>query len=114
MDFGLAFSYVFEDEEWVKKLVITAIIAIIPIVGQIALLGWSLEITRRVIREEATPLPDWSDFGGLFTLGVKAFVVAFVFSLPLMFISIPSALLDSVNSDSAQVILTFFIFCISC
>lgn len=114
MDFGLAFSYVFEDEDWIKKLVITAIIGIIPIVGQIALLGWSLEVARRVIREDETPLPDWSDFGGLLTLGVKAFVIGFVFSLPLVFISIPSALLDSVNSDSAQAILTFFIFCISC
>lgn len=114
MDFGLAFSYVFEDEEWIKKIVITAIISIIPFVGQIALLGWSLEIARRVIRGDATPLPDWSDFGGLLTLGVKAIVISFVFALPLMFISIPSALLDSVSSDAGEAVLTFFIFCISC
>ncbi len=114
MDFGLAFSYVFEDEDWIKKIVITAIISIIPIVGQVALLGWSVEIARRVIRGDSTPLPDWSDFGGLLTLGVKAFVISFVFALPLMFISIPSALLDSVSSDSGEAVLTFFIFCISC
>jgi hypothetical protein len=114
MDFGLAFSYVFEDEEWIKKIVITAIISLIPFIGQIALLGWSVEIARRVIRSDATPLPDWSDFGGLLTLGLKAFVVSFVFALPLVFISIPSALLDTVSSDSGEAILTFFIFCISC
>ena len=114
MDFGQAFSYVFEDEDWIKKIVITAIISIIPIVGQIALLGWSLEVARRVIRGDATPLPDWSDFGGLLTLGVKAFVISFVFALPLMFISIPSALIDSANSDAGQAVLTFLIFCISC
>jgi hypothetical protein len=114
MDFGLAFSYVFEDEDWIKKIVITGIISIIPIIGQIALLGWSLEVARRVIRGDATPLPDWSDFGGLLTLGVKAFVISFVFALPLMFISIPSAFINSADSDSGQAVLTFLIFCISC
>lgn len=114
MDFGLAFSYVFQDEEWVKKIVITAIISIIPIIGQIALLGWSLEIARRVIRGDATPLPDWSDFGGLLTLGLKAFVIGFVFALPIVFLSIPSAFIDSANSDAASAVLTFLIFCISC
>lgn len=114
MDFGLAFSYVFEDEEWIKKIVITAIISIIPILGQVALLGWAVEIARRVIRDDPTPLPDWSDFGGLLTLGVKAFVVSFVFALPLMLISIPSAFMDSVSSDGGEAILSFFIFCLSC
>ena len=36
MDFGLAFSYLFKDPDWFKKIVIVALIGLIPIVD-----GWS-------------------------------------------------------------------------
>lgn len=114
MDFGSAFSFVFEDEDWLKKIALGAVISIIPLIGQIALLGWAVETARRVINGDAAPLPDWSDFGGLLTLGFKAFVVTFVLSLPFVFISIPSALADSVDSESASTILWVFTACFSC
>ncbi len=33
MDFGLAFSYVFKDPDWFKKVAIPAVCSLIPVVG---------------------------------------------------------------------------------
>ncbi len=89
MDFGRAFSYVFEDSDWMKKVGIAALAMLVPILGQIAVLGWSLEITRRLIMGQVTDLlPDWTDFMDHFMRGVKAFVIGLVFALPSIFISI--------------------------
>ena len=78
MDFGKAFSYVFDDEDWIKKIGIGALLSLIPIVGWFVILGWGVEITKRVINKNPEILPDWSDFGGYLTRGFLAFVVLFV------------------------------------
>ncbi len=88
MDFGRAFTYAFEDSEWIKKVGIAAVVILIPIVGGIVLMGWALELMRRVIQNEPQPLPDWSDFGGLLGKGFKAFVVTLAYALPVILIVI--------------------------
>ncbi|MGA2112043.1 MAG: DUF4013 domain-containing protein [Anaerolineales bacterium] len=88
MQFGLAFSYPFQDKEWIKKVGIAALVSIIPIAGQIIVLGWGLEITRRVIRKDPVPLPDWSDFGGHVVRGIQGFVIGLVYALPLILLVI--------------------------
>ncbi len=49
MDFGKAFTYAFEDQDWLKKLGIGGLLLLIPIFGILAVMGWTVEITRRVI-----------------------------------------------------------------
>jgi hypothetical protein len=56
MDFGKAFTYVFEDADWVKKLGIAGLLNIIPILGTILVSGWALNTTRYVIRRLEEPL----------------------------------------------------------
>ena len=55
MDFGSAFSFVFQDEDWIKKILLIAVISLIPIVGQIVALGFALEVMKRVINSDPTP-----------------------------------------------------------
>jgi hypothetical protein len=87
MEFGKAFSFPFEDQDWIKKLGIAGLLMIIPIVGWLAVAGWGIEITRRVIQREPHPLPDWSNFGDYLMKGLMVWVVGFVYSLPLILIS---------------------------
>lgn len=101
MNFEKAFTYPFEDSEWARKLLIPALISIIPIIGQIFLLGWSLNITRRVVRQEALPLPEL-DFGGQIIEGLKAFVVGFVYALPIIIFSVPINALSIISSNSTN------------
>jgi len=86
MEFGRAFTYAFEDTDWLKKVGIAALVFLIPIVGGIIVMGWALEITRRVINDDPQPLPDWSDFGGYLGKGFKAFVVSLVYALPVLLV----------------------------
>ncbi len=118
MDLGLAFSFPFQDEKWIEKIVIAALISLIPIIGWFALLGWSIEIGRRVINGEEQVLADWSDFGGLLTLGFKAWIAALVFSIPLIIVWIPvgifAAVADSIDGDAGAVIVSLVSFCVIC
>jgi hypothetical protein len=86
MDFGRAFTYAFEDPDWLKKVGIAALVFLIPVVGAIIVMGWALEITRRVINDDPQPLPGWDDFGGFLGKGFKAFVVSFAYALPIILI----------------------------
>jgi hypothetical protein len=107
MDFGKAFTFAFDDPDWLKKIAINALIGIIPIVGQIYLMGWGLEVARRVATGSAQPLPD-VDFGTYLGYGFKAFVVALVYTAPLwvsaLVVAGLSALLYEVSQEAANTI----------
>jgi hypothetical protein len=86
MEFGRAFTFAFEDTEWLKKVGIAALVILIPVVGGIILMGWGLEITRRVINKEPQPLPDWNDFSSFLSKGFQAFVAVLAYILPIILI----------------------------
>jgi hypothetical protein len=115
MDLGLSFTYVFEDEEWVKKVLIAAVAAFIVFIGWIPLLGWAILITRRVIRKDPVPLPDWSDLGELFMLGLKGLVIVIVASIIPAILSLPMAIISAIsnNSDTIYVIYSICYGCFS-
>ena len=115
MDVGRAFVFTFEDTDWLKKIVLVAIIGLIPIVGQIWLLGWSTEITRRVIKKDPIQLAGFDDFGGTLVLGLKAFVIGFVYSIPMfIFIMPPSIAPVLFDSNESSALISLVITCCSC
>ncbi|NPA92898.1 MAG: DUF4013 domain-containing protein [Chloroflexi bacterium] len=119
MDFGKAFSYVFEDEGWITKLLIGGLILLIPIVGALTVLGWALEIGRRVASgQESDILPDWSDFGTYLVRGLKAFVVMFVYALPIIILEICpitlTAMAQGMESQSMASIAQIINLLVSC
>lgn len=98
MNAGKSFSYLFEDRNWVLKIVIAAAIllmgvfffwvALIPTILAFALLaGYGLEITRRVIRGNPLVLPEWEDWGTLLVDGLKVCAILLVYALPSLVIS---------------------------
>ncbi len=97
MDFGLAFSFVFQDKDWFKKVGIAGLITLIPIIGQLILVGWGLKITKNVMDRNPTPLPD-VEFGEDLGRGFFAFVIGFVYSLPL---SILSGIFAGINAAAS-------------
>lgn len=119
MDFGKAFSFVFEDEEWLKKIGLAGVITLIPIVGQFVIAGWGLEIVRRVIEGDPEPLPDFAEFGDFLVKGLLVFLIGFVFFLPVIIIQGCNAafipLLDQGDTaaETAFGILTSCIVCLT-
>lgn len=120
MEFGLAFSYPFQDKDWLKKVGIAAAVSLIPVIGQIIVLGWSLEVTRRVIQRDPQPLPDWSDFGGHLSRGFQGFVIGLVYALPLIIIVGCQQVLTfglaaaDLDSDTVATVLSVVGICFGC
>ncbi|HJN74831.1 MAG TPA: DUF4013 domain-containing protein [Myxococcota bacterium] len=89
IDIGAAFSYATSDPDWMKKTAIAGLHMLIPLIGVIALFGWTRDIFWRVRRGEAG-IPDmqfgrhldqgWAPFIALMNVAVFVFVLL----LPMM------------------------------
>lgn len=96
MNITRAFSIIFEDRDWVSKLVITAIVTLLSVLlspilvglaGWAALLGYEIDIIRNVRAGSLTPLPRWDDFSRFLSNGVPVLVGFIVYNLPNLLIS---------------------------
>jgi len=101
MNFGLAFSYVFKDKEWFKKLAIPALCSLIPVVGQFILAGWGLKATKNVIDGKVEDALPNLDFGGDLGRGFFAAVIMFLYSLPIAIVAGLASLMFSFTTDSS-------------
>ena len=102
MEFGKSFSYVFEDEDWVVKILLAAVIAFIPIVGALAVAGWGVEITKRAIQKDPELLPGWGDFVNYLIKGLVVILIGFVYMLPVILVQICSNGTFLLGQDSGE------------
>jgi hypothetical protein len=92
MDYGKAFTFVFDDEEWVQKIVIGGILSLIPIVNLIVL-GYGLKVLKNVADGEEKPLPKWDDFADYFVQGLVSFLGGLIWAAPLIVVGILSSVI---------------------
>jgi hypothetical protein len=83
MDIGKSFTYVFEDPNWIMKVLIGGIVGIIPIVN-FAALGFMVTTLKNVADSQPQPLPEWGNFGEHFMKGLYVFVGALVYIAPIL------------------------------
>ena len=107
MDIGKAFTFVFEDKDWIPKVLIgigilvaglvLSFLVVPAILAGLLLGGYSLEITRRVIRGDDEVLPAWEDWGQLIVDGLQVALIGIVYALPIIilaiFVSVPTEIL---------------------
>jgi len=79
MDFEKAIKFPMDDPAWIKKVIIGAILSIIPIINFISF-GYALELLKNVI-DSKEELPEWSGFGGKFVKGLVAVVIYIIYML---------------------------------
>lgn len=89
MDLGKAVQFVFEDEQWVTKVLLGALITLIPVFGQLALMGYTVAIIRNVMAGDPRPLPQWDDLGQFFVDGLMLLVVNLIYSIPILILICP-------------------------
>ncbi len=91
MDYGKSFSFVFDDEEWIQKLLIGGILALIPVVN-LVVFGYGLQVLKNAALGEGKALPNWDDFADYFMKGLLSILGAFVWALPIILLSMIGAL----------------------
>ncbi|MDY0126384.1 MAG: DUF4013 domain-containing protein [Anaerolineaceae bacterium] len=108
IDFGKAFTFIFDDERWFDKLIVPILVSLIPVVGGLAFTGYILRTIKNVIQNEVNPLPDF-EFGEDLSRGFRLFLIGLVYSLPIMLVVglalIPMLRLNSNESLSALAVI---------
>lgn len=90
MEFLRAFTYIFNDQHWLIKLLETALFVVLcplPVIGLIclcALLGYLAEIIHNVSRDYPRPLPKWNHIGEDIGKGVHVFLAIALYHLPMV------------------------------
>ena len=103
MDVGKAFSYVFQDEHWIGKIGIGAVLSLLAIflIPIPLLIGWAVGVTRNMMDGFEDPMPAWEDWGKLFSDGLKVLAAQLVYTLPLwVLICISGGFYAAAASDS--------------
>lgn len=111
MDLGRSFSYIFDDEDWISKVLLTAVIGMIPILN-LALYGWVIELMRNMLDGYEHPMPAWTDFGEKFKHGLAYLVGGLVYNLPLMLVMIPVAVIASFMENTAMEAVGVALMCV--
>jgi len=88
MDIGRSFTYITEDQDWIKKVLLGGVITLIPVVGPLFAFGYVLEAMKNVIAGREVPLPEISDFGSKMIEGLKVWVISFIYALPLILFAV--------------------------
>jgi hypothetical protein len=96
IDVAGAFRAPMEDQTWMNKILIGGLINIVPIVNFIAM-GYSLKYFAGILSTHAKGrLPEWEEWGGLFVIGLKAFVVALVYMIGVVIIGALSVFIGKI------------------
>jgi hypothetical protein len=125
MDIGKAFTFVFEDDQWITKILIAAAILalgilfswvlLIPLIlASLLLSGYGLEITRRVIKGGLPVLPEWDNWGDLLVDGVKVWVIGIVYALPIIIVSACLSIPIGIAGENSQEMSSAFSAVLSC
>lgn len=124
MDIGRSFTFITEDEDWLRKVLIGGLISLIPIVGQFYLAGYALQVIKNTIEGREVPLPEVTeDFGEKLLKGLLSVIIGFILFLPVIILGsisgIGSALLggafvDTEAAEAAGTIMTLWGVCFGC
>jgi hypothetical protein len=129
MNIGTAFNYIVEDDDWIKKLAIGSLITLVAyftsgiLVGLLLVIlyyGYWLQTLQNVRDGQPTPLPEWSNFGDLFSKGGKVFAIATIYNLPVVLfvccaiaLIVPAAILEDQNIMNGMGVLISCLMCIT-
>ncbi|MDW8318603.1 MAG: DUF4013 domain-containing protein [Anaerolineae bacterium] len=115
MNASKAFTYVFEDKDWLSKVLIGSAIVLVSFpltvvlvgfLGFAVVAGYTLEVLRNVRQGRSRPLPAWQDrWSEWMVMGLKLLLVSLIWGLPSLVLNIPSAVGNSLAaSDNGAVV----------
>ncbi|MCC6399060.1 MAG: DUF4013 domain-containing protein [Bacteroidetes bacterium] len=116
-DLGKAFSSFFKDPRWFSKSAIASLWMLLCLVGIgiPVFVGYLVQVTQRVMRQETPVLPGWNGIGRKFVIGIKFCVAYIIYLLPMAILFIPVvglAVIGAANgeSETIPVIMSIYLF----
>jgi hypothetical protein len=107
-DFTRPLAFVFEDPEWVQKILLGGVfvLASIVLVGIFFVYGYLARLVRNVIAGVQYPLPSWDDLGEYFTEGLRLFAVGVCYAVPIialvMLFMVPSIAMSVTDNETMR------------
>ena len=121
MDIGRSFSYITEDKEWWKQVLIGGLLTLIPIIGPFYAMGYMVQAIKNVIQGREVPLPDALEgFGDKLVKGLVLTLIMLIYALPLILIAACSggavAIFSEASGDlrATETVSTLYGACFGC
>ena len=88
-DIGKAFTYMFEDENWVTKILLGGVFILLSVIliGIPFWVGYMVEIVQNVLAGRPKPLPEWTNLGDKFIKGLILVVAIIIWLIPSFILS---------------------------
>jgi hypothetical protein len=83
LDYFAPFAYLFREKGWLKKFVLASLLTC-TLIGSTPILGWTIEILRRVAKNEETLIPDFTDWKTYWRVGGKFAFINAIWLLPVL------------------------------
>ncbi|MCL5958163.1 MAG: DUF4013 domain-containing protein [Chloroflexi bacterium] len=85
-DLAKAFTYMFEDENWVAKMLLGSVFVLLSfmLIGIPFLVGYSVETLQNVMAGRTRPLPEWTDLGDKFVKGLFLGLALLIWAIPVL------------------------------
>jgi len=83
VDFRRAFTYMVDDPRWLRKLGMGGVIALVPVLGTLALWAYQLKAIRNVADKYDTRLSEWRDPRAMLLSGLKCVCLIIAIACPL-------------------------------
>lgn len=107
LDFGAPFGFFLRDKAWLKKVVLASLLTY-TFIGISPVLGWTLEIIRRVGRGGEVELPEWTSLSRFWKEGVKCWFLNLGWLTPvilaILIIYFPILFLRSIGTNQLAVV----------
>src|SRR5437868_3555064 len=107
LDIRRALTYMSDDLRASEKIGLGALISLAPILN-VAVLGFQVEVARRVAHGDSKPLPEWDELKHFWAQGAWLGLAYYLYSLPIMLLvfgglaTVFVGLVLSSQSDSAR------------
>ena len=108
-DFLKPLTFVFEDPQWIQKLLMGALFSLagVVLIGIFFVNGYLARLVRNVVDGLERPLPEWTDLGDMFAEGAMLFVAAFLYMIPLfslVFLMFPFSILTNIDNPATEIL----------
>lgn len=117
LDYRAPFGFIFADQRWWKKLALASLLTY-TLIGAAPVLGWTIEVVRRVAHGEEQLLPEFDDWPKYWSLGGKFAMVNALWLLPILLATfllylIPALLIGRLPDISVLLFFGGTLLCIS-